>query len=79
MAYGAITSVFSMATEKIGSIVSYGATTSGGSGSSSNLSGPAGLAASMAPSTNSTSAPTAKYSFGERNPQAQEELDRFLQ
>jgi hypothetical protein len=33
----------------------------------------------MAPSSTSTSAPTAKYSFGERNPQAQEELDRFLQ
>jgi len=79
MAYGALTSVFSMASEKLGSIVSLGGTSSGASGSSSNLQGPSGLAASMAPSTTSTSAPTAKYSFGERNPQAQEELDRFLQ
>jgi hypothetical protein len=77
MAYGAITSVFSMATEKIGNIVSYGQTSSQG-GSSSNLSGPAGLAVSMVPTSTSTSAPTAKYSFGERNPEAQEELDRFL-
>jgi hypothetical protein len=67
-----------MASEKIGNIVSYGTTTTGAGGSTSALSGQGSLAASMAPSTSTTSAPTAKYSFGERNPQAQEELDRFI-
>ena len=60
MALNTITSVFSMAKEKIGDYVWSGAGTQTGS-----------------QQTPQSSATPTQFSFGERNPAAQEEIDRF--